>query len=73
MTDPLVAALEIDVLPRLRADRIRRESLEYRQSLELYRAVVCAPNLATCETILRRPESVPRSRLDSEWARAYGL
>jgi hypothetical protein len=51
---------------------VRRSTLEYRQSLELYRAIVCARDLATCIEILER-KRVPTSRLDRTWARAYGL
>lgn len=71
-TDRLLAALESQ-LEAARADRRRRDSLAYRQSLELLRAVRLAPSLEVCETILRNPRKVPISRLDPRWAKAYGL
>ena len=38
----------------------------------LIRAVRLAPDLETCEAILRG-EHVPRSRLHPHWAHAYGI
>lgn len=38
----------------------------------LKKAVMLAPDLATCEALLRG-EDVPISRLDPAWARRYGL
>ena len=64
-TDRLLAAME-PMLARYRDSRERRESLA------LLRAVRLAPTLETCEEILRTGR-VPRSRLDPEWARRYGL
>jgi len=49
-----------------------RDSAERRLSLALLRAVRLAPDLETCEEILRTGR-VPRRRLDPEWARWYGL
>jgi hypothetical protein len=63
--DRLLEALE-PVLEKYRDTRARRESLA------LIRAVRLARDLETCEAILRG-EHVPRSRLDPEWARRYGL
>ena len=64
-TDRLLSALE-PVLAKYRDTRARRESLHILRALRL------APDLATCEAILRG-DRVPRSRLDPEWARAYGM
>jgi hypothetical protein len=64
-TEQLLSALE-PVLAKFRDTRQRRESFV------LLRAVRLAPDLGTCEAILRG-DRVPRSRLDPEWARAYGL
>jgi hypothetical protein len=71
-TDRLLAALE-PLLEAARGDRRRRESLAYRQSLELLRAVRLSPSLEVCESVLRNPRKVPISRLDPFWAKAYGL
>ena len=49
-----------------------RDSKERRESLALLRAVRLAPDLETCEEILRTGR-VPRRRLDPVWARRYGL
>lgn len=49
-----------------------RDSKARRESLALLKAVRLALDLETCEAILRR-ERIPRSRLDPEWARAYGI
>jgi hypothetical protein len=62
-TDRLIAALDMDRF---------RDSKERRESLALLRAVRLAPDLETCEMILAQGRA-PRSRLDPEWARAYGL
>jgi hypothetical protein len=69
----VVATLELDVLPRLRADRRRRESTAYLESLIVLRAIRLAPELATCVEILIGCRPIPVSRLDTEWTRAYGL
>jgi hypothetical protein len=37
----------------------------------LYRAVMLAPNLHTCQALLRG-ETVPLSRLDQDWVRKLG-
>jgi len=71
-TDRLLNALEPQ-LEAARSENRRRESLAYRQSLELLRAVRLAPSAEVCEAILRNPRKVPKSRLDPLWARAYGL
>lgn len=65
MTDVFLASLE-PVLTKFRDSRARRESLA------ILRAVRLAPDLETCEEILRSGR-VPKSRLDPEWAKAYGL
>jgi hypothetical protein len=70
-TDRLIAALE-PLAQEWRAEKGRRQSLEYRQSLELLRAIRLAPRLEICEAILRG-ERVPRSMLASDWLEAYGL
>ena len=62
-TDRLIAALDIE------KHRLTRERLE---GLHLLRALRLAPDLETCEAILRG-ERVPRSRLDPQGAKAYGL
>jgi hypothetical protein len=49
----------------------RRRSREYQESLVLLRAIRLALDLRTCEAILRG-EKVPLSRVDPEWAKAYG-
>lgn len=49
-----------------------RDTRERRKAQVLIRAVRLAPDLETCEAILRG-ERVPRSRLDPKWAKAYGL
>lgn len=72
MTDPLVAALELEVLPRLRAENRRRQSPEYAENARIYRALMLAPTIEIGEAILRG-ERVPLSRLNSDAARAYGL
>lgn len=64
-TDRLLDALE-PVLAKFRDTRERREAFV------ILRAVRLASDLETCEAILRS-DRVPRSRLDPEWARAYGL
>lgn len=64
-TDRLIEALE-PILERFRDSRARREHLA------LIKAVRLAPDLETCEAILRS-ERIPRSRLGPEWTKAYGL
>lgn len=64
-TDRLLGVLE-PVLGKYRDTRERR------RAQVLIRAVRLAPDLETCEAILRG-ERVPRSRLDPKWAKAYGL
>lgn len=71
-TDRLLAALE-PCLERARAENRRRDSLAYRQSLELLRALRLSPSLDVCVSILQTPGSVPRSKLDPEWLRRYGI
>ena len=63
--DPFLDALE-PVLVKFRDSRLRRESLAILRALRL------APSLEVCEAIMRG-DRVPLSRLDPEWARAYGL
>jgi len=70
--DPFLDALE-QVLENARSDRRRRESLAYRQALELLRAVRLSPTLEVCELVLRDRRKIPISRLDQFWAKAYGL
>jgi len=65
-TDRLLAALE-PLLAKYRDSRERREA----QSL--LRALRLAPTLEVFEAIVQTPRSVPRSRLDPEWLRRYGL
>lgn len=69
--DAFLDALE-PALERARREFLRRESREYRQSLELLRAVRCAPNVGVAEAMLRH-ERVPYSALDAKAAAAYGL
>jgi hypothetical protein len=66
-TDRLLEALDLESESR------RRASLEYRQSLELLRALRLSPSLEVCEAILQNPLLVPRSRLDPEWCKRYGI
>jgi hypothetical protein len=42
------------------------------ESLALIKAVRLAPTLQICEALLRG-DHVPRSRMDPEWLRRYGL
>ena len=63
--DPFLDALE----PSLEKFRNTRER---RESLMLLRAVRLAKSLDTCEELLRTGRA-PRSVLDAEWAKAYGL
>jgi len=60
------AAVELDPV------RIASESAERRASRRLWRAVVLAPDLETCEALLH-DEAVPLDRLDPEWARRFGV
>ncbi len=71
-TDRLLAALA-EPIERAREENRRRESLAYRQSLELMRALRLSPTLDVCEAILQNPSSVPVSRLDPDWRKAYGI
>jgi hypothetical protein len=64
-TDRFLEALE-PILARY------RDSKERREADVLFRAIVLAKDLRTCEALLRG-EKVPRSRLDPLWAKAYGL
>jgi len=64
--DPFLDALE----PSLAKFR---DSRERRISLELLRALRLAPTLEVCEAILENPRSVPVSKLDPKWAKAYGI
>jgi hypothetical protein len=41
------------------------------QTAALYKAVMLAPNLPTCQALLRG-ETVPLSRLDQDWVRKLG-
>jgi hypothetical protein len=52
--------------------RLWLESRERRESLGLIKVVRLAPTLEVAEALLRG-ERVPVSRLDPEWAKAYGL
>ena len=63
--DPFLDALE-PLLARYRDSRERRESLM------VLRAVRLAPDLETCEELLRTGRA-PMSKLDPEWVKAYGL
>jgi hypothetical protein len=63
--DPFMDAMD-EMLEQYRDTRARRESLA------LLRAIRLAPDLETCEEILRTGR-VPRNRLDPDWARRYGL
>lgn len=48
------------------------DTVEWRRSLILMRAIRLAPTLEVCEALLRG-ERAPISRLDPEWTRRYGL
>lgn len=48
------------------------EVADARAGAELHKALRLAPTLEVCEALLRG-ESVPKSRLDPEWSKAYGL
>lgn len=61
-TDRLIAALELDKF---------RDTKERRQHLHDIKCLRLAPDLETFEA-LRNGGKVPRSRLDPEWAKAYG-
>ena len=63
--DAFLDALE-PVLAKFRNTRERREALG------LLRALRLAKSLDTCEELLRSGRA-PRSVLDAEWAKAYGL
>ena len=62
-TDRFLAALPLEKF---------RDSKERRQSQALFRAVMLANDLETCEELLRTGRA-PRSRLNSEWMKRYGL
>lgn len=49
-----------------------RDTRERRESLELLKAIRLGWSLEVCEALLGG-EKVPPSRLDPEWAKAYGL
>ena len=49
-----------------------RDSDVRRRHLFDLKCVRLAPDLETCEALMRG-ERVPRSRLDPRWAKAYGL
>ena len=49
-----------------------RDTRERRELLALLKAIRLAPTLEICEDLLRG-EHVPLSKLDPEWAKAYGL
>ena len=49
-----------------------RDSDARRRHLFDIKCVRLAPDLETCEALMRF-EKVPRSKLDQEWAKAYGL
>lgn len=74
--DPVASDRELEILDewieKWRKERLRRESLAYRQSLELLRAIRLAPSVGIAESILRR-ERVPRSAMVQEWLEAYGI
>jgi hypothetical protein len=53
-------------------ERIRLESQEREESLEVIKAMRLAPTLQVFEALLR-DEEVPISELDPEWVKAYGL
>lgn len=57
------------------ADRVVgpfRNTQARRESLMLLRAVRLARDLETCEELLRTGRA-PRSKLDPEWTKAYGV
>lgn len=49
-----------------------RSTPEREESLLLLKAIRLSPTLDMCERILRG-EPVPKSKLDPEWAKAYGI
>jgi hypothetical protein len=61
-TDRFLAALPLEKYANTR---------ERRESLFMLKCLRLATDLETFEA-LRRGEKVPRSRLDPEWAKAYG-
>jgi hypothetical protein len=63
--DPFLDALE-PLLARYRDSAARRRHLFDLKCVRL------APDLETCEALMRG-EKVPRSKLDPGWAKAYGL
>lgn len=63
--DPLLDLME----PELAKHRMTRRR---RESLMLLRAVRLAPDLETAEELLRTGKA-PKSRLDPEWSKAYGI
>jgi hypothetical protein len=63
-TDRLLEALEPII------ERYKGTKRDGRQ--DLIRAVRLSPSLQVCEALLHG-EPVPKSRLDPNWARAYGI
>lgn len=63
--DPFLDALE-PLLAKF------RDSDERRWHLFAIKCIRLARDIETCEALMRG-ERVPRSRLDSRWAKAYGL
>lgn len=66
MTPTENAALVIELEERA------RNSAERKESLVILRALRLAPDLETCDELMRTGR-VPRRRLDPEWVKAYGL
>ena len=64
--DPFLDALEASIAKF-------RDSRERRQSLGLLRALRLSPTLEVFEAVVQNPTSVPLSRLDPEWSKAYGI
>jgi hypothetical protein len=58
-------------------DEIARQTapeppLSQDEELLFMKCIRLAPDLATCEALMRG-ENVPKSRLDPQWAKAYGI
>lgn len=66
-TDRLIAALGIEIGGDTRTRRLDR-----RRDARLMAVIRLAPTIEIAEAMLRG-ERVPVSRLDPEWAKAYGL
>lgn len=67
------AELVIELEERARgAERERKRSAGYEQSLLVLKAVRLCPTVALCERYLRG-ERIPVSMIDQDWARAYEL